>query len=56
MAVPKPEYLSETFRRFFGSEKAGGIMLIACTAVSLAIANSPMGDQYAGCGTSMSQA
>ena len=28
MAVSKPEYLSETFRRFFGSEKAGGIMLI----------------------------
>jgi Na+:H+ antiporter, NhaA family len=48
MAVPKPEYLSETFRRFFGSEKAGGIMLIACTAVSLAIANSPVGDQYRG--------
>jgi Na+:H+ antiporter, NhaA family len=46
MAISRPEYLSETFRRFFGSEKAGGIMLIACTVVSLAIANSAAGDQY----------
>jgi Na+:H+ antiporter, NhaA family len=40
------EYLSETFRRFFGSEKAGGVVLIACTAVSLLLANSQAGEGY----------
>lgn len=40
------EYLSDTFRRFFGSEKAGGIVLIACTAISLLLANSPAGEGY----------
>lgn len=38
--------LSNTFQRFFESEKAGGILLIACTVVSLILANSPVGDQY----------
>jgi Na+:H+ antiporter, NhaA family len=46
MPTAPHEYLSETFRRFFGSEKAGGIMLIACTAISLLLANSPVGDGY----------
>jgi NhaA family Na+:H+ antiporter len=46
MAIPAQEYLSETFRRFFGSEKAGGIMLIVCTAASLMVANSAIGDEY----------
>ena len=40
------EFLSETFKRFFGSEKAGGIVLIFCTAFSLACANSALGDGY----------
>jgi len=40
------EPLSETFRRFFGSEKVGGVVLIACTALSLTLANSPAGDAY----------
>jgi NhaA family Na+:H+ antiporter len=48
MSVPAHEYLSATFRRFFGSEKAGGVMLIACTALSLLLANSAGGDAYRG--------
>lgn len=38
--------LSNTFKRFFESEKAGGILLIVCTAISLLLANSPVGDDY----------
>ncbi|MVW78672.1 Na+/H+ antiporter NhaA [Bordetella sp. 02P26C-1] len=38
--------LSNTFKQFFESEKAGGIMLIACTIISLLIANSAAGDAY----------
>src|SRR5687768_5944549 len=46
MNVPAHEYLSDTFRRFFGSEKAGGVVLIACTVISLSVANSAAGDGY----------
>ncbi len=38
--------LSNTFKQFFASEKAGGILLIICTAISLLLANSPLGDDY----------
>jgi Na+:H+ antiporter, NhaA family len=38
--------LSITFKRFFESEKVGGILLIACTAVSLLLANSSLGPDY----------
>jgi NhaA family Na+:H+ antiporter len=38
--------LSDTFTRFFDSEKTAGVLLIACTIVSLLIANSPLGDDY----------
>ena len=38
--------LSSTFKRFFESGKAGGIVLIVCTVISLLLANSPMGDDY----------
>src|SRR3546814_764405 len=38
--------LSQTFKQFFDSEKAGGILLIACTVISLVLANSPVGDAY----------
>jgi len=43
-AAPTP--LSNSFQRFFNSEKAGGLILIFCTLVSLAIANSPLGNSY----------
>jgi len=48
MPATAHEYLSKTFQRFFGSEKAGGLMLIACTAASLLVANSDAGEQYRG--------
>ena len=38
--------LSQTFEQFFDSEKAGGILLIVCTVISLLLANSPLGDDY----------
>ncbi len=40
--------LSQTFRNFFDSEKSGGILLIVCTAVSLALTNSAAGESYLG--------
>ena len=38
--------LSRTFQRFFSSKKAGGIILIACTLLSLLLANSAAGAGY----------
>ncbi len=38
--------LSKLYSDFFNSEKAGGVILIACTAVSLLLANSVFGEQY----------
>ena len=46
MSIPAQEYLTETFKKFFASEKSGGLLLIACTAVSLALANSALGEGY----------
>ena len=40
--------LSSTFNRFFESEKSGGILLVVCTALSLVLANSPLGPEYLG--------
>ena len=40
--------LSDTFQKFFHSEKSAGILLIVCTAVSMLIANSAVGDTYIG--------
>ena len=40
--------LSHTFREFIESSKAGGIVLILCTIVSLSIANSALGPAYLG--------
>ena len=34
------------FREFFNSEKAGGVVLVACVVISLIIANSPAGNSY----------
>ena len=36
----------DLFRDFFKSEKAGGFILIACTLLSLTLANSGIGDTY----------
>lgn len=38
--------VTKLFRDFFESEKAGGLLLIACTAVSLLLANSSWGASY----------
>ena len=40
--------LSKTFNEFIQSGKAGGILLIVCTLVSLALANSVVGPGYLG--------
>ena len=40
--------LSDTFQKFFHSEKSAGVLLIVCTAVSMVIANSAVGDAYVG--------
>jgi Na+:H+ antiporter, NhaA family len=38
--------LSNTFHRFFDSEKSSGVLLMVCTVVSMVIANSAMGHDY----------
>ncbi|MCS7078592.1 MAG: Na+/H+ antiporter NhaA [Chloracidobacterium sp.] len=38
--------LSPTFKRFLSSEQASGVLLLGCTAASLLIANSPIGESY----------
>ncbi len=38
--------LTETFRRFFESEKTSSLILIACTVLSLALANSTLGPSW----------
>ena len=40
--------LSNTFKRFFESEKAGGVLLIVCTVISLILANSAVSEDYLG--------
>lgn len=40
--------LSATFQAFFASGKSGGIVLILCTLLSLALANSPAGPAWLG--------
>jgi NhaA family Na+:H+ antiporter len=44
MAIPLN--LSNTFNRFFESEKSSGILLIVCTIISLSLTNSPIGHEY----------
>ena len=47
--MPTPlAILSKTFTQFFESERAGGILLILCTILSLTITNSPAGSAYLG--------
>ena len=43
-----PLTLTRTFAEFFESEKAGAVLLLACTLVSLGIANSAAGPAYLG--------
>jgi NhaA family Na+:H+ antiporter len=38
--------ISKLFKEFFDSEKTGGLTLIACTLVSLLLANSGFGNAY----------
>ena len=38
--------VTKLFNEFFESEKAGGLVLIACTIISVAIANSAFGSEY----------
>jgi NhaA family Na+:H+ antiporter len=38
--------LSDTFNKFFDSEKSSGILLIMCTVISLLVTNSSMGSSY----------
>jgi NhaA family Na+:H+ antiporter len=40
--------LTDTFNRFVDSEKAGGVLLIFATAISVALTNSVLGPQYLG--------
>lgn len=37
---------TKLFKEFFDSEKAGGLVLIACTILSLVLTNSPIGTDY----------
>lgn len=46
LEIMRPPVLSNTFNKFFGSEKSGGILLVICTAISLVIANSSLGASY----------
>src|SRR5688500_9489099 len=47
-ATPAPlaERVLRPFQRFARTESAGGIVLLACTALALAWANSPWADSY----------
>lgn len=40
--------LTKLFSNFFESERASGIVLVLCTALSLALTNSALGDAYTG--------
>jgi Na+:H+ antiporter, NhaA family len=40
--------ISKTFQRFFATEASGGLLLMACTLVSLIVANSAWGSAYLG--------
>lgn len=48
MAAPISERLTQAFKDFFQTEKAGSVVLIVCTALSLILANFALGEPYAG--------
>src|SRR5690349_18804899 len=43
-----PTHPSRTFRDFVDSERAGGLLLVACTVVSMVVANSLFGGAWVG--------
>jgi Na+:H+ antiporter, NhaA family len=46
MAAPISVKLTQTFKDFFQTEKAGSVVLIFCTAISLVLANLILGQPY----------
>lgn len=44
--IDVPASLSKTFKAFVESEKTGGVLLVICTLLSIAAANSPWEPQY----------
>ena len=44
--IGAPGSLSRTFNAFVDSEKSAGVLLLVCTVVSVAAANSPLGTGY----------
>jgi NhaA family Na+:H+ antiporter len=44
--MKKIDQLSNTFNRFFESEKSSAIILVIATLISVALANSVMSDRY----------
>ena len=46
MKKQKPTISTKLFKDFFESEKAGGLILIGCTLISLALANSVYSSEY----------
>ena len=44
--MSNPQHVTGLFQHFFNSEKAGGLILICCTAISLIIANSSLGPSF----------
>ena len=42
------QHSTDSFNRFFASEKLSGIFLIVCTILSLVMANSFVGEAYLG--------
>lgn len=47
MAKPISVALTQAFKEFFRTEKAGSVILILCTAISLVLANFILGEPYA---------
>lgn len=44
--APVQRYLTDTLQRFIDSEKSSGLLLLACTVISLGVANSAAGTEY----------
>ncbi|MGQ0542762.1 MAG: Na+/H+ antiporter NhaA [Blastocatellia bacterium] len=46
MVLRRSVKLTETFKNFLANEKAGAVILIVCTVISLIVANSALGGRY----------